>query len=132
MMRHYMAWLLQFIAVVVIAALTIRHGLESGEPRLCEAVIHVTELGVDVEVDGRTYRVETPWDTPIVCGLPPGRHGLRMSRSGQVLYEEDFRLERGDMVVLTAWDARRSDSVSASRSYVGRTYEDESPRVSHH
>jgi hypothetical protein len=69
------------------------------------AYVHVATPGVDVTVDGRAYRIETLWETPIVCELRPGRHLLRMLRSGRVLFEEEFTLDPGQEVVLTAWEA---------------------------
>jgi hypothetical protein len=68
------------------------------------AYVHVVTPEVDVTVDRQTYRVETLWDSPIVCELRPGRHLLRMLRSGRVLFEQEFTLDAGQEVVLTAWD----------------------------
>ncbi len=70
----------------------------------CVAYVHVVPPAVDVTVDGQTYRVETLWDSPIVCELRPGRHLLRMLRSGRVLFEQEFTLDPGQEVVLTAWE----------------------------
>ena len=70
----------------------------------CLAYIHVVPPAVDVTVDGQTYRVETLWDSPIVCELRPGRHLLRMLRSDRVLFEQEFTLDPGEEVVLTAWE----------------------------
>jgi hypothetical protein len=68
----------------------------------CVVYVHVSSPGVDitVEVDAQTYRVETIWETPIVCELRPGRHLLRLLRSGRVLLEEEFTLAPGQEVVL--------------------------------
>jgi hypothetical protein len=73
------------------------------------AYVHVTTpgVGVTVTVDDQTYRVETLWQTPIVCELSPGRHLLRMIRSGLVLFEQEFTLDPGQEVVLTAWERPR-------------------------
>jgi len=76
-------------------------------PQECQAVIHVTEVDVDVWVDGWPYRVDSWRQSPILCSLRPGRHELHMSRGDQTLYEETFTLRRGDDVVLTAWDPAR-------------------------
>jgi hypothetical protein len=73
-------------------------------PREGVAYIHVATTGVDVVVDEHAYRVESLVETPIVCTLPPGRHVVRMSRAGAVLYEEDFVLEPGRELVLCAYD----------------------------
>jgi hypothetical protein len=68
------------------------------------AYVHVGTPGVDVTVDDQTYRVETAWECPIVCELRPGRHLLRMLRSGRALFEQEFTLEPGQEVVLRAWE----------------------------
>lgn len=81
----------------------------------CEAIVHVTEVGVEVSIDGRPYRIETWRDSPFVCELRPGRHALRMSRCGHVLYEEAFSLRPGEEIVLTARDEARSKKVRPPR-----------------
>jgi hypothetical protein len=68
------------------------------------AYVHVVTPGVDVTVDDQRYRVETLWESPIVCELGPGRHTLRMLRSGRVLFEQEFTLDPSQEVVLTAWE----------------------------
>jgi hypothetical protein len=70
----------------------------------CVAYVHVVPPAVDVTIDGQTYWVETLWDSPIVCELRPGRHLLRMLRSERVLFEQEFTLDAGQEVVLTAWE----------------------------
>jgi hypothetical protein len=87
---------------------------ERAVPRECEAVVHVTEAGVDVAIDDSTYRFEAWRGTPIVCALRPGRHTVCMSRDGQVLYEEVFTLRPGENVILTAWDRGRSGDIQAA------------------
>ncbi len=69
-----------------------------------QAVVHVSMPNVVIAVDDATYWVETLWETPIVCDLPPGRHTVRMHRSGRVVYEEEFTLATGQEVILSAWD----------------------------
>ena len=54
-------------------------------------------------VDNETYHIDTPAESPIVCELRPGKHGLRMTRNGETLYEEKFTLRPAEEVVLTAW-----------------------------
>jgi hypothetical protein len=71
------------------------------------AYVHVSTPGVDVSVDDIVYHVESLRETPIVCGLPPGRHLLRMFRGDAVLYEEVFSLKAGEEVVLCAWEQPR-------------------------
>ena len=76
----------------------------STRPRL---ILHVACPHVDVTVDDATYRVETIWETPLVCELEPGRHTVRMLQEGRVLYEEPFTLAPSEEVVLSAWDGYR-------------------------
>jgi hypothetical protein len=68
------------------------------------AIVHVSTPKVEVAVDGARYRIETLWDTPIVCDLRPGRHTVRMFQSGRVAYQEEFTIAAGQEVILTAWD----------------------------
>jgi hypothetical protein len=72
-----------------------------------EAVIHVTELGVNVMVDGVQYPIDPLPGSPIVCSLRPGSHTLSMSREGRIVYRETFTLDPGGHVVLTAQDESR-------------------------
>lgn len=74
------------------------------------ATVHVCEPDVDVVVGDRTYRVEDTRTSPLVCELPAGRHELRMSRGGRVLYREVFTLGGGEQVVLTTWVPRSAPS----------------------
>jgi hypothetical protein len=60
------------------------------------AYVHVLAFDVHVIVDDLTYYLETPWQSPLVCVLRPGRHSLQMSRHGQVLYQEEFTVARGE------------------------------------
>ena len=80
-------------------------------PQNCVAYVHVSIPCVEVLVDDVEYQVEFLWETPIVCKLRPGVHMLRMNRSGQVLYEQEFTLGIGQEIVLVAWD--RSDQIQA-------------------
>jgi hypothetical protein len=95
--------------VVALTLVSAMFGYVAGQagPQKCQAVIHVTEAGVDVWVDGLTFRVDTWRDSPIICPLAPGRHELRMTLGGRTLYQESFTLRGGDDVVLTAWDPAR-------------------------
>jgi hypothetical protein len=74
------------------------------------AYVHVTTPAVDVTVDDQTYRVETLWDSPIVCELPPGRHLLRMLRNECIIFEQEFTLSSGQEVVLTAWEGFKENA----------------------
>jgi hypothetical protein len=87
--------------------------LHSGTPNGI-AYIHVPTPSVDITVDDAKYHVETLWDSPIVCELRPGNHVLRMSRSGELLFEQEFSLDRGKEIVLTAWEEHRSETPAAS------------------
>jgi hypothetical protein len=69
------------------------------------AIVHVATTGVEITVDDAHYRVETIWETPIVCELTPGRHTVRMLRGDRVLYNEEFTVYRGEEIILSAWDA---------------------------
>jgi hypothetical protein len=80
---------------------------EQAGPEVSELVVHVSEIGVDVTVDGLEYTVDGFEDMPVVCSVRAGRHLLRMSRAGKVLYEEAFTIRRGEDKVLTAWDSTR-------------------------
>ena len=81
--------------------------VEHAGPPSGRAVVHVTESDVTVQVGGNTYEfAERPLE-PIVCELRPGKHELTMTRDGRVLYEQTFRIRRGESVVLTAWDPER-------------------------
>ena len=71
------------------------------------AVVHVTESDVTVQVGGNTYEFADRPGDPIVCELRPGTHELTMPRDGRVLYEQSFRIRRGESLVLTAWDPER-------------------------
>jgi len=77
------------------------------------AYVHVVTPGVDVTVDDQRYRVETLWESPIVCELGPGRHTLRMLRSGRVLFEQEFTLDPSQEVVLTAWEGFNDHDTAA-------------------
>jgi hypothetical protein len=73
-------------------------------PTRGRAVVHVATLPADLVVDGNVYRVEDLHTTPIICELRPGRHTAQLIRGEQVLYREEFTLDAGDEVILTAWD----------------------------
>jgi hypothetical protein len=81
--------------------------IERSGPDQSEVIVHVSEGGVEVQIDERTYCVATAWDNPIVCELAHGQHVLSMTRAGKLLYHEEFTLGRGEQRVLTAWDATR-------------------------
>ncbi len=72
----------------------------SGSTKGC-AIVHVPKVGVEVEVDQTRYRIETLWETPVVCELTPGRHTLRMIRDGRVVCEEEFAVGRGEEIIVS-------------------------------
>ncbi len=109
--RGWLDAMTRCVGALALAAAILWQVAENSGPEGCRAVVHVTEQGVDVKIDDSAHRVETWRDSPVVLGLRPGRHTLRMSRRGRVLYEEVFTLRRGDDVVLTAWDATRRRGV---------------------
>jgi hypothetical protein len=76
-------------------------------PRNCEAVVHVTEVGVTVKIDGWVYPVDPTPGAPIVCDLRAGSHTLTMDRGDHRLYYEEFTLSPGEYRVLTAYDQTR-------------------------
>jgi hypothetical protein len=76
---------------------------ETAGPNQSEVIVHVTENGVEVGIDGMVYLIADRFDGPILCELNSGRHLLTMSRDGQLLYREEFSLQRGEQRVLTAW-----------------------------
>jgi hypothetical protein len=80
------------------------------------AYIHIPKPNVEITVDDAKYRIETLWDSPLVCELRPGTHVLRMSRSGQVVFEQEFSLDRGKEIVLTAWEEQPSETPAAARA----------------
>jgi hypothetical protein len=88
------------------------------------AYVHVAKAQVDVTIDDRAYWVETLWETPIVCELRPGRHMLRMLQDGRTLFEQEFTLEPGQEVVLTAWEGfnqKRDDTTPPLNPLLSRS-----------
>ena len=75
----------------------------TGSTKGC-AIVHVPNVGVEVEVDDARYRIETLWETPVVCELTPGGHTLRLIREGRVVCEEEFAVGRGEEIIVSAWD----------------------------
>jgi hypothetical protein len=77
------------------------------------AIIHVADENVDVHVGSRTFHIVERDYNPILCELPAGRHTLLMKRGELVLCREEFVLDRGGEIVLTAWDeAARTRTVT--------------------
>jgi hypothetical protein len=92
------------LGTVILWQVSLRSGGSQGQ-----AIVHVATLPVEITVDEASYWIETPWDTPIVCHLRPGRHKVRMVRGGRVVYEEEFNIAAGQEIILTAWDASDED-----------------------
>jgi hypothetical protein len=92
------------IAGIAIGGAILWHvAMHSGAPNGI-AYVHVSADQVDVMVDHTAHHVESRWDSPIVCELRAGKHVLQMTRNGQTLFEEEFTLNSGAEVVLTAWE----------------------------
>ena len=94
------------------------------------ASIHVPTPSVDIAVDDAMYRVETFQDSPLVCQLRPGNHVLRMSQDGQTLFEQEFKFDRGEEIVLTARDERPSEPRTTSLAAVPSRSKGRSPKKS--
>lgn len=92
----------------------------TGPPR-GRAIVHVSNLHVNLDIDHTNYRVEDFSETPVVCELPPGRHMARMSRNGKVLAEQQFQVVAGEEIVLAVWD----------RNAPGRKIPSSPPRIAH-
>ena len=70
----------------------------------CLAYVHVSTTDVEVTIDDDAYHIDSLAQTPIVCELRPGQHMLQMARDGRVVFEQAFHLERGEEIVLAAWE----------------------------
>jgi len=67
--------------------------------------VHVAGGYGDVTVDDASYHVRTMWETPIVRELQPGRHVVRMSRDGRLVFEQEFSINPGEEIVLSVWES---------------------------
>jgi hypothetical protein len=83
------------------------------------AYVHVSTRNVDVMIDDEKYHIETLWESPITLEQSPGAHVLRMSRRGQLLYEENFSLGVGQDIVLIAWE-RASEAAEHNPAFQNR------------
>jgi hypothetical protein len=104
LIRSLVFGMVKAIAVLALGGVILSQVVEHCGARKGIAYVHVSKSQVNVTVDDETYWVETLWQTPIVCELRPGRHVLRMLQNGHVLFEQEFTLEPGQEVVLTAWE----------------------------
>jgi hypothetical protein len=80
--------------------------------------LQVPTPAVDVTIDDHRYRVDTLRESPIVCKLRTGRHLLRILRSGRALFEQEFTLDPGQEVVLTAWERSNEKPAQVRRPTV--------------
>jgi len=104
LIRSLVFGMVKGIGALAIGGAILWQVVEHCGPAKCVAYVHVAKSQVNVTVDDETYWVETLWETPIVCELRPGRHILRMLQCGRVLFEQEFTLDPGQEVVLTAWE----------------------------
>jgi hypothetical protein len=100
-------------AVVVGGAILWEVVLHCGPPS-GTVYVHVAHGYGDLTVDDATYHVKTLWETPIVRNVQPGRHIVRMSLDGRLVFEQEFSIGAGEEIVLTAWDSADKGPDSAS------------------
>jgi hypothetical protein len=117
LIRNLMSGMVKGIGALVLGGVILWQVVEHCGPAKGIAYVHVAKPQVNVTVDDETYWVESLWDTPIVCELGPGRHTLRMLQSGRVLFEQEFTLEPGQEVVLTAWEGFNQNRDDAGPSF---------------
>lgn len=87
-----------------------------------EVVVHVGAGDVEVWIDELRFRIDRPWQRPIICQREPGVHELAMLKDGVEVYRETFVVEEGDDNVLTAWDeSHLIESTPDSPAEVERT-----------
>lgn len=89
------------LSIVLLAEVVSRSG-----PQTSEVVVHLTEFPARLTIDGRSYPVSTLHESPIVSELGRGWHELRVWRDDRLVYREDFRVQPGENLVLTACDLR--------------------------
>jgi hypothetical protein len=77
---------------------------ERAGPSQGRAIVHIAVAHVDLIVDQDIYRVDDLSQTPIVCELRPGRHTARLSRDGEVFYQEEFLVAAGQESIVSTWD----------------------------
>jgi len=101
-------------AVVLGGAVLWEVALHSGPPT-GTVYVHVAHGYGDLTVDDATFHVRTVWETPIVRQLSPGRHVVRMSRDGSVTFEQEFSINAGEEIVMSAWDSSDEGSEKDNR-----------------
>ena len=67
-------------------------------------VVHVLQDRADLMIDGQEIPYTFGLQTPVVYDLPRGHHDLRMYLQGELVYQEEFTLARGEERVLFAWN----------------------------
>ena len=77
---------------------------EHAGPTKGRVIIHAPTDKVEITVDNTPYWVESLAELPIVSDVAEGRRVARMLKEGRIVYQEEFTLERGKEVILTAWD----------------------------
>jgi hypothetical protein len=117
LIRNLVSGIVKGIGALVLGGAILWQVVEHCGPTKGIAYVHVAKPQVNVTVDDETYWVETLWETPIVCELEPGSHTLRMLESGRVLFEQEFTLEPGQEVVLTAWEGFNQNRDDAGPSF---------------
>jgi hypothetical protein len=95
------------MAGMTLSAVVLWQVAEHSVPNVSELVVHVSELGVDVTVDDLGFQVNDYGDMPVVCSVRAGEHVLRMYRAGEVIFEQEFTVRRGEDRVLAVWDETR-------------------------
>lgn len=73
-------------------------------PTRGRVVVHVMESGVRLRIGEETIVIREPLRRPLVREMSAGEYTLAMSRGHDLLYEEAFRVEGGEWLVLTAFD----------------------------
>ena len=113
--RRRIVALAKCVGGVVIGLTVFWQTAQGVTPHQSAVVVHVMESGVDVTIDDQVFRVAKGADAPISCDLPEGRHELKMWLHGELLYEEEFTLDRDEELILTAWNRTGGRSTIATR-----------------
>ncbi len=92
------------IAALVLGGIVLWQVALHAGPSSGQVIVHVSGTPAEVAIDDDVYRVETEHEGPLVCKLNPGRHTVRMLRSGRVLYLDEIHIMPGEDVVLAVWD----------------------------
>jgi hypothetical protein len=104
MIHRFLIAVLRCGTALVLGGAVLWHVATHAGTRPGQAIVHVMEGNVDVRIDDYECRVDSRRDAPLSWELRPGRHTLRMCRSGELLSEEEFAIFPGEDTVLTAWN----------------------------